>query len=95
LDSYNKSGYLELLGKHEQVPSLPQIADDAGDTARSQLLREILILTKMNWNSANFAGLLPITLRFSRLVGDILREVPEDQQPAAEIQVLHVGNNKT
>lgn len=84
LDSYlYTSGYLELLGKypHGHVPSPLQITDHVGDTARSQLLREILVLTKMNWNSANFAGLLPITLRFSRLVGDILREVPEDQQP--------------
>lgn len=84
LDSYlYTSGYLELLGKypHGHVPSPLQITDHVGDTARSQLLREVLVLTKMNWNSANFAGLLPITLRFSRLVGDILREVPEDQQP--------------
>jgi hypothetical protein len=52
-----------------------------GDTAPMQVLREILVLTKMNLNSANMAGLMPITLRFSRLVGDILREVPESQMP--------------
>jgi len=40
-----------------------------------------MMLTKMNWNSANMSGLMPITLRFSRMVGDILREVPEDQVP--------------
>jgi hypothetical protein len=27
------------------------------------------------------AGLEPITLRFSRLVGDVLREVPADREP--------------
>lgn len=77
------SGYLQTLGKypHGHVPSPLQITDHVGDTPRSQLLREILVLTKMNWNSANFSGLLPITLRFSKLVGDILREVPEDQNP--------------
>ncbi len=48
---------------------------------RAELLREVLVLTKMNWNSANMFGLMPITLRFSRLVGDVLREVPEDQKP--------------
>ena len=37
-------------------------------------MQEILALTKMNWNSARMYGLMPITLRFSRLVGDILRE---------------------
>jgi hypothetical protein len=83
-DSYlYTSGYLSSLGKypHGHVPSPLQITDHVGDTPRSQLLREILVLTKMNWNSANFSGLLPITLRFSKLVGDILREVPEDKVP--------------
>ncbi len=77
------SGYLPILGRypHGHVPSPLQIADHVGDTSRTQLLRESLVLTKMNWNSANFSGLMPITLRFSRLVGDILREVPADQTP--------------
>lgn len=43
-------------------------------------MREIMILTKMNWNSANYAGLMPIPLRFSRLVGDILKEVTEEPE---------------
>jgi len=38
------------------------------------------VLTKMNWNSANFSGLWPITLRFARLVGEVLREVG-DKEP--------------
>lgn len=77
------SGYLTTLGRypHGHVPSPLQIADHVGDTARGQLMREILVLTKMNWNSANFSGLIPITLRFSRLVGDILREVSDDETP--------------
>jgi len=40
-------------------------------------------LTKMNWNSAEYAESAPITLRFSHLVGAILREVPPEQEPAA------------
>lgn len=77
------SGYLSYLGRypHGHVPSPLQIADHVGDTPRQQLLREVMTLTKMNWNSANMAGQMPITLRFSRLVGDILREVPESQMP--------------
>jgi len=77
------SGYLPVQGRypHGHVPSPLQIADHVGDTPPRQLLREIMMLTKMNWNSANMSGLMPITLRFSRMVGDILREVPEDQVP--------------
>ena len=77
------SGYLLAQGRypHGHVPSPLQVADHVGDTPKRQLLREIMVLTKMNWNSANMSGLMPITLRFSRLVGDILREVPEGQTP--------------
>jgi hypothetical protein len=77
------SGYLAHLGRypHGHVPSPLQVADHVGDTARADLLRELMVLTKMNWNSANPSGLLPITLRFARLVGDILREVPPGQTP--------------
>jgi hypothetical protein len=77
------TGYLSALGKypHGHVPSPLQIADHVGDTAKADLLREVMVLTKMNWNSANMAGLEPITLRFSRLVGDVLREVPADREP--------------
>lgn len=73
------SSYLSHLGRfpHMHVPSPLQLADHIGDTARSQLMRECMVLRKTNQNSANFSGLLPITLRFSRLVGDILRVVPE------------------
>ncbi|MBI4549274.1 MAG: hypothetical protein HY707_14945 [Ignavibacteriae bacterium] len=80
------SGYLPLVGKypHGHVPSPLQVADHVGDTSKAQLIREIMILTKMNWNSANYSGLMPITLRFSRLVGDILREVPDDQEPLSK-----------
>jgi hypothetical protein len=80
------SGYLRHLGcyPHGHVPSPLQVADHVGDTPKSQLLREILVLTKMNWNSANMSGLMPITLRFSRLVGDVLREVSEDREPEAK-----------
>src|SRR5690606_31491576 len=79
------SGYNSGRGyRHGHVPSPLQIADHKGDTARTELLREVLVLTKMNWNSANMSGLMPITLRFSRLVGDILREVPDDVTPKAK-----------
>lgn len=78
LDFLYTTGFISELnqfhGTHVPAPIL--IADHVGsDTPRETLLREILILTKMNWNSARLGGLLPITLRFSRLVGDIMREI--------------------
>lgn len=74
------AGLNQFHGMH--VPSPLQIADHVGyDTPRETLLKEILILTKMNWNSSRLGGLLPITIRFSRLVGDIMREIPADREP--------------
>jgi hypothetical protein len=77
------NGYIPLLGEypHGHVPSPLQITDHVGDSPLKQILHESLILTKMNWNSADFSGLFPITLRFSHLVGDILREVPKGRDP--------------
>ena len=83
------SGYLPSLGgyPHGHVPTPLQVADHVGDTPKFQLLREIMVLTKMNWNSANMSGLMPITLRFSRLVSDVLREVPGWGGARVEVQV--------
>jgi hypothetical protein len=80
------TGYLPALGyyPHGHVPAPLQIADHIGDTPQERLLSEILLLTKMNWNSADYAETLPITLRFSRLVGEILREVPSNSEPQAK-----------
>ncbi|HYT89873.1 MAG TPA: hypothetical protein VEL76_14300 [Gemmataceae bacterium] len=77
------SGYVPWLGRypHGHVPCALQLADHVGDTSRVELMQEVLTLTKMNWNSCQMESLLPITVRFSRLVGDILREVPAEQTP--------------
>ena len=78
------TGFLADLGQSHtmHVPSPLQITDHIGqDTPREVLLREILALTKMNWNSARMFGSLPITLRFSNLVGEIMREIPADRDP--------------
>jgi hypothetical protein len=45
--------------------------------------REVLILTKMNWNSARFAERLPVTVRFAKEVGSILRDLADDYEPEA------------
>jgi hypothetical protein len=78
------TGYLHRLRRypHGHIPAPLEIADHiGGDTPRCDLLAEILLLTKMNWNSAGYAESGPITLRFAGLVGDILRELPAGVEP--------------
>ena len=45
------------------------------------LAREILALTKMNWNNTQFDGGQPITLRAARQVSDILNYLGTDFEP--------------
>lgn len=82
------TGYIPALQAypHGHIPSPLQIADHHGDSSLADLAKEILILTKMNWNSAGFAGALPITIRFSRLVGDIMREIPSSREPQPQFK---------
>jgi hypothetical protein len=68
------------------VPSPLQVEHSLGDSPMDILLQEILVLSKMNWNSASYAGLMPITLRFSRLVGDIMREIPDTREPLPQFK---------
>jgi hypothetical protein len=89
LDYLYTTGYIaelnEFHGMH--VPAPLQVADHIGqDTSREVLLEEVLALTKLNWNSAALGGLLPITIRFSKLVGEIMREVPEDREPLPQFK---------
>jgi hypothetical protein len=55
-----------------------------GESTLNELSRETLALSKMNWNSTQFDGSSPITLRASRVVGRVLRHVSVGALEAAE-----------
>jgi hypothetical protein len=89
LDYVYTTGYIAALNEFHgvHVPAPLQVADHIGqDTPRDTLLWEVLALTKLNWNSAALGGLLPITIKFSRLVGEIMREVPADREPLPQFK---------
>jgi len=89
MDFLYTTGFISSLGQFHSlhVPSPLLISDYVGyDTSRETLLTEILILTKMNWNAARFGGLMPVTIRFSRVVGEILREFPPDKEPLPQLK---------
>ena len=79
------TGYVPSFGRypHGHVPIPLQITDHIGDTSAQALLAEILLMTKMNWNSARFAEKRPVTLRFASEVGTILRDLPDAYTPEA------------
>lgn len=50
-----------------------------GDSIAQEIAREILGLTKLNWNTTSFATSLPITIKFASEVGKILSELPDNK----------------
>ncbi len=84
LDFLYTTGFVPALNEFHgvHVPAPLEVADHIGhDTGRADLLREVLTLTKLNWNSSQLGGALPVTIRFSQLVGEVLRELPADIDP--------------
>mgnify|MGYP000568946825 CR=1 FL=1 len=73
-------GYIPYLRTYPglRVPTPLEIVEHHGDTPMKVICKEILALTKMNWNSADFCIHEPITLAYSREVGKILAYVPEE-----------------
>src|SRR5262249_48081833 len=59
LDFLYTNGFIAALGEFHgsHVPAPIRISDHIGqDTSREMLLKEVLILSKMNWNSARLGG---------------------------------------
>lgn len=79
-------GYIPYLKTYPgpRAPQPLEILEHHGDTPWNAILREILALTKLNWNTADFACLQPITIAFSKRIGQILAELPSDIQPRPE-----------
>jgi hypothetical protein len=64
------------------IPQPLEIRIARCDESPENLCREILALTKMNWNNTQFDGKYPITIQCSRQVGKIMKYLgPEDDEP--------------
>ena len=73
--------------RSSHVPTPLRVADHVGyDTSRRDLLAELLVLSKLNWNSTRIGALLPITLTFAKRVGDVLKECRRGEQPRANFK---------
>jgi hypothetical protein len=73
------------------VPAPLQVADHIGqDTPRETLLKEVLALTKLNWNSAALGGLLPITIKVLPARRTDHARIPPRPRIPAPVQVLYL-----
>jgi hypothetical protein len=76
-------GYVPFLKLYPglRIPRPLDIVHARGGSSIRDLLTELFALTRLNWNSADFASAEPITLAFSRRIGLILSELPADVIP--------------
>ncbi|MFL3663673.1 MAG: argonaute/piwi family protein [Flavobacteriales bacterium] len=63
-----------------RIPNPIEIVQHIGDSPWNKVIEEILALTKMNWNTASYSCSQPITIAFSKKVGEVLAEMPNDIQ---------------
>jgi hypothetical protein len=79
-------GYIPFLKAYPgfRVPHPVDVVEHYGESPAEQLAREIMVLTKLNWNSCAFASSQPITIRFARSVGTILTSLPAGTEPEAK-----------
>jgi hypothetical protein len=76
------SGYIPRVRTYpgSRIPE-PLLITHRGDSELKEVCKEIMGLTKLNWNTTAFATSLPITLEFAKKVGKILSELEEEQPP--------------
>jgi len=79
-------GYVPFLRTYPGMrsPQPQEILELFGTSPADNVMREVLALTKLNWNSAAFSCDEPITLAFSRRVGEILAELKPNVNPQKE-----------
>lgn len=72
------AGYTPRLETYpgREVPNPLTVRIRRGDAHIETVLKDLMALTKLNFNSAGFADGLPVTLRFADLVGEILTAGP-------------------
>ena len=70
-------GYIPYLNSypHPRIPHALEIREHHGDSSIEELSKEILALSRLNWNSAGYCSYWPVTLMFSQRVGDILGRI--------------------
>jgi hypothetical protein len=71
-------GFVPRLGTYQgrEVPNPLSISITKGQAELSQVMQDIMGLTKLNFNRCDFADGKPVTLRFADHVGEILTATP-------------------
>jgi hypothetical protein len=76
-------GYIPFLRCYPgpRIPNPLEVVEHHGDSAADVVCSEILSLTKLNWNSCAFASGDPVTIKFAKGIGSIMKELPTGIDP--------------
>ena len=79
------TGYVPFLRCYSgfRIPQPIEVTENYGSLTFRECAEDILRLTKLNWNTSDFATHDPITLAFSRRVGEILK-LAGSKEPALQ-----------
>jgi hypothetical protein len=69
------TGYIPFLRCYPgfRIPQPLEVTENWGSLSFREVAEDLMRLTKLNWNTAAFCCVDPITIAFSRRVGDILK----------------------
>jgi hypothetical protein len=81
----NKEGYIWTTGYVPRLRTYPGfetpkpilVEINRGDGDLSTVMRDVLALTKLNYNSCDYSSGMPLTLKFADRVGEILTASPK------------------
>jgi len=68
------------------IPRALEFIRDDGETSAAELAKELIGLSKLNFNNTQFDTGDPITIRAARRVGDILKHAPEGKKVNARFR---------
>lgn len=74
------SGYTSQIRTYpgHSIPTPLKIKHE-GDSTSQEIAKDILGLTKLDWNTASFSTSIPITIKFATEVGKVLSELPDKE----------------
>lgn len=77
------SGFVPRLGTYmgPDTPNPLQVSIRRGEATLTTVMRDILALTKINFNTCLFNDRMPVTIRFADAIGDILVAAPLEGEP--------------
>lgn len=77
------SGFVPRLGTYmgPDTPNPLHVSIRRGDAPLQTVMRDVLALSKINFNTCLFNDRSPVTIRFADAIGDILVAAPQSKEP--------------